>query len=104
MSHQATRHRAEVAGIGSLAPAGPLKQVLLRGLETGAAEQAAGRRGRKIWIDRLRDALAGQSSRAHQLAEEGLQAWPTDPEMLMLAALTCLAGHRPERAQALLKR
>jgi superfamily II DNA or RNA helicase len=87
-----------------LVPAGPPKQAPLPGLETGATEPAGERAGRNIWIGRLRDALAEQSPQAHQLAEEGVQAWPTDPEVLMLAALASLAGRRPERALALLKR
>jgi superfamily II DNA or RNA helicase len=104
MTQQANRHGVDTAGIERLSPAGPPKQVLLPGLETGAIEPAGEPVGRDFWINRLRDALADQSPQAHQFAEEGLQAWPTDPEMLMLAALTSLAGRRPERALALLKR
>ena len=52
----------------------------------------------------MRAALAERSSQALAFAEEGLRAWPADPEMLLLAALTALAGGVPERALALLKR
>ena len=55
-------------------------------------------------IDNLRLALASGSPQALEVAEEGLRTWPSDPEMLLLAALTALAGNLPERALALLKR
>jgi superfamily II DNA or RNA helicase len=73
-------------------------------LETATTESADQSLDRDAWSNRLRSALAERSPLAHQLAEEGLQAWPTDPQMLTLAALTSLAGRRPERALALLKR
>ena len=90
--------------MGSFSPAGAAKRVPLPGLQTATIEPAPEPSGRDFWIDRLRAALAEQSPQALQFAEEGLQAFPTDPEMLLLAALTSLAGQRPERALALLKR
>jgi hypothetical protein len=104
MTQQSTRHGVSTAGTGSLSLAGPSKQALPPRLETKAPQPTPEPLGRDFWINRLRDVLAGQSPQAHQFAEEGLQAWPTDPEMLMLAALTSLTGRRPERALALLKR
>jgi superfamily II DNA or RNA helicase len=103
MTQQSTRYAVKTAGIGGPSPGGPASQAPSP-LELGVTEPAAEPLGRDFWIDRLRIALAEQSSQAHQFAEEGLQAWPTDPEMLTLAALTSLAGRRPERALALLKR
>ena len=64
----------------------------------------AGDQGQQLWIDRPRQALAERSSEAHDIAEEALHAWPASPELLLLAALTALAGARPERALVLLKR
>jgi superfamily II DNA or RNA helicase len=56
------------------------------------------------WADRIRVALAQRSPNAFQVAEDALQAWPADAEILLLAALTALAGKQPDRAQRLLKR
>ncbi len=56
------------------------------------------------WADRIRVALAKRSSSAFQVADDALQAWPADAEILLLAALTALAGNQPDRAQRLLKR
>ena len=56
------------------------------------------------WTCMLRDVLAARSSGAADLAEEALRAWPTDPEILLLASLTALAGNLPDRALRLLKR
>ena len=67
-------------------------------------DQPSKPRRREFWVRRLRDALAARSSQAFDVAEEGLRLWPADPEILMLAALTALAGNQPERALALLKR
>jgi superfamily II DNA or RNA helicase len=103
MTQQSSRFGVHLAGIKSQSPTGPPKRIRAR-LETAATEPAAEPLGRAFWLNRLRDALAEQSPQAHQFADEGLQAWPTDPEMLILAALTSLAGHRPERALALIKR
>jgi len=52
----------------------------------------------------VRSALQARSSRAAEIAEIALQAWPVDPELLLLAALTALASEQPERAHAVLKR
>ena len=48
--------------------------------------------------------MQARSSRAAEIAEIALQAWPVDPELLLLAALTALASEQPERAHAVLKR
>ena len=56
------------------------------------------------WADRIRVALAQRSSQVFQVADDALQAWPGDPEILLLAALASLAGNQPDRALRLLKR
>jgi superfamily II DNA or RNA helicase len=60
--------------------------------------------GPDFWIARVREALAARSSQAVEFADEGLRAWPADPALLLLAALTALTVRQPERALALLKR
>jgi superfamily II DNA or RNA helicase len=57
-----------------------------------------------FWLRAVRAALAQRSPRSMTIAEQGLQAWPVDPELLLLGALTALACGKPERALALLKR
>ena len=56
------------------------------------------------WVRALRAALAARSHHSLLLAEQALSACPTDPELLLLAALTELANGRPERTHVLLKR
>ena len=56
------------------------------------------------WADRIRVALAKRSSSAFQIVDDALQAWPADAKILLLAALTALAGNQPDRALRLLKR
>src|ERR1700679_577243 len=60
--------------------------------------------GPEYWIDAIRDALGQSSSDALSLSEDALHAWPTEPDILLLAALTALAGNLPDRALRLLKR
>jgi superfamily II DNA or RNA helicase len=52
----------------------------------------------------VRAALAARSAEAHDLAEQALLIWPSDPELLLLAATAALAVNRAERALALIKR
>jgi superfamily II DNA or RNA helicase len=66
---------------------------------TGPSNQNA-----DFWLRAVRAALANRSHRSMAIAEEGLQAWPVSPELLLLGALTALAAGKPERALALLKR
>ena len=82
----------------------PARQDLLPGIDPRPDPPAVGGGGRDFWVDHVRAALATRSSQALDIAEEGLRAWPGDPEMLLLAALTALAGDFPERALSLLKR
>jgi superfamily II DNA or RNA helicase len=56
------------------------------------------------WIRKLRQALGSRSPRCLDVADAALAACPTDPEILLLCALTSLAAGRNERALALLKR
>jgi superfamily II DNA or RNA helicase len=60
--------------------------------------------GSGFWIDSLRQALTARSVQATGIAEAALKAHPTDPELLLLSALTALASAEPGRALALLKR
>ncbi len=59
---------------------------------------------RNVWVSHVRDALATRSPQMLRISEDGLRAWPADPELLLLAALTALAEESPMRAFALLKR
>jgi superfamily II DNA or RNA helicase len=56
------------------------------------------------WTRVLLDFLGTRSSDVFDRAEAALRAWPADPEILLLAALTALAGNLPDRALRLLKR
>ncbi len=86
-------------------PGNPAKRAVLPGLGPSPDDVAAeAGQGQQLWIDHLRQALAERSSQALDMAEEALHAWPASPELLLLAALTALAGARPERALVLLKR
>ena len=58
----------------------------------------------RAFYAQLRDALAARSPEAHDIAEAALRALPADPEVLLLASLTALAGELPGRALILLKR
>ena len=75
---------------------------MLRAGTRVSAEQA--RSTRDACVDRLRRALEARSSSACEIADDGLLAWPADPELLLLAALAALAANQPVRALALLKR
>ena len=101
-----TSSRNDVATLDSSrpSPAVPRPQAQIPGLDLRTDRLAADIRGRDSQIDNLRLALASGSPEALEVAEEGLRTWPSDPEMLLLAALTALAGNLPERALALLKR
>ena len=59
---------------------------------------------RGMWADRIRVALAQRSTQVFQIVDDALQAWPADAEILLLAALTALAGNQTDRALRLLKR
>ncbi len=58
----------------------------------------------EFWIDALRTALAERSGKSKAIAEQALKACPTDPELMLLSALTALASGEPGHALALLKR
>ena len=59
---------------------------------------------RGFWAERIRVALAQRSAQAFEIVEDALRAFPADAEILLLAALTALAGNQPDRASRLLKR
>jgi len=92
------------SGAASRAPQGTGRQAVLRQIDPRPDEPAAEPAGRDFWIGRVREALAARSSQAVEFVEEGLRAWPADPELLLLAALTALAVRQPERCLTLLKR
>ena len=86
------------------APAGPAEQSLLPGLDPPADQPEPGRPTRGFWADCIRVALAQRSRDVFQVAEDALRDWPADAEILLLAALTALAGNQTDRALRLLKR
>ena len=57
-----------------------------------------------LWLERMLDALEKFSGEATLLAADALRALPTDPLILLMAALTELAAGQPDRALTLLKR
>ena len=57
-----------------------------------------------FWIRAVRDTLAQRSHRSMIVAEQAMRSCPTDPEVLLLGALTALASGKPERSLAVLKR
>ena len=57
-----------------------------------------------FWIRAVRDTLAQRSHRSMIVAEQAMRSCPTDPEVLLLGALTALASGQPERSLAVLKR
>src|ERR1700733_10961489 len=101
-----TSSRNDVAALDSSRPSldVPRPPAQVPGLDLRTDRSATDLRGRESHIDNLRLALASRSPQALEVAEEGLRTCPSDPEMLLLAALTALAGNLPERALALLKR
>ncbi|MDA8247872.1 MAG: DEAD/DEAH box helicase, partial [Rhodospirillales bacterium] len=101
---QASSRSGVAATRMSQSPRAPAAQAPLPGLDAQPDRPGADPPGREFWIGRVRSALAERSSHAQAFAEEGLRAWPADPELLLLAALTALAAGLPERALALLKR
>lgn len=104
MTQQSSRRGVDTVSTLGPSPRGHVGQALLPGIDPRPDQPAAERPGRDFWTGRLRAALASRSAQALEVAEEGLRAWPVDPEMLLLAALTTLASGRPERALSLLKR
>ena len=87
----------------SLHPIAPREQAgqpRLPGLDPSQAAPPT----RGMWADRIRVALAQRSPDVSQIVEDALHAWPADAEILLLAALTALAGNQPDRALRLLKR
>ncbi|MEA2791319.1 MAG: hypothetical protein QOG73_3725 [Acetobacteraceae bacterium] len=56
------------------------------------------------WRSLVRGALAERAPRATELAHIAVGVFPTDPELLLLAALTALADKQPDRALSLVKR
>ena len=83
---------------------GPAGQAPLPGFDTGRDDASAAAQSQEVWASHVRDALAARSAQALDIAEESLCAFPADPELLLLAALTALATALPERALVLLKR
>jgi len=82
----------------------PGGQDALPGLDVRPDYLAPEAQGQQVWASHVRDMLAARSPEALDVAEEGLRAFPADPELLLLAALTALAVALPERALVLLKR
>ncbi len=107
MTQQPSRGAAEAmraSGPAPGAPHGTKRQAVLPLVDPRPDRPAVEPVGPDFWHGRVRQALADRSSQAVEFADEGLRAWPADPELLLLAALTALAVRQPERALALLKR
>jgi hypothetical protein len=104
MTQKSSRHGVATLDSPRPPPDVPSRHARLPGLDPRSDRPAADLRGRDLRVEHLRHALASRSSQALEIAEEGLRSWPADPEMLLFAALTALAGNLPERALALLKR
>jgi superfamily II DNA or RNA helicase len=90
--------------VSTRAPRGAVEQSRLPGIDQPHVQSKVERPTRGFWADRIRVALAKRSPHVFQVAEDALQAWPSDADILLLAALTALAGNQPDRAQRLLKR
>lgn len=84
--------------------AGIATQIRLPGLGADEIEPPLEADKRKVYVGRLRAALAERAEAAAAIAEEGLRACPGDAELLLLAALAALMTGLPVRAQAFLKR
>jgi superfamily II DNA or RNA helicase len=95
---------ADTANPRASAPRGASEQFRLPGIDPFPGRVKADRPTRGFWADRIRVALAKRSPHVFQLAEDALRAWPSDPVILLLAALTALAGNQPDRALRLLSR
>jgi len=65
---------------------------------------APGKHDRDYWESEIRTLLAGRSHRSLLVVEQALSAYPGDPDLLLLAALTALANADPDRAHRVLKR
>ena len=105
MTQASSRHRVAIASTPDRSLTAFGGQASLPGLGHGEEQVAEQPPSREFWIAHLRNALATQSRPdAIAVAEQALQAWPTDPEILLLVALTALAENLPERALVLLKR
>src|SRR4051794_9289790 len=103
MKHRASRPAVD-AGNDRIPLAFELSGYALHGRGTGEGQTEQAGSTRDACVDRLRRELEAGSSRASEIADDGLLAWPADPELLLLAALAALAANRPVRALALLKR
>jgi superfamily II DNA or RNA helicase len=90
---------------GSPPRSGTRNQARLPGFDADSAELLpADQRIASLWVDRVREALAARTSEATGIVAEALRAYPGHGELLLLAALTALAGRAPDRALVHLKR
>jgi len=80
----------------------PTGQDALRRLDAQLDRRAGGAHGPEVWISAVREALAARSAKAFDIAEQGLRAFPADPELLLIAALAALGTAAPDRALVLL--
>jgi superfamily II DNA or RNA helicase len=106
MDRPSSRFAADGDTINDLRPvrSGTSQPSLFSDLPPPQKSPATGGEDANFWLRALRSALADRSSQAMEIAEHGLKACPTDPELLLLAALTAIALGDNGRAMALLKR
>ena len=104
MLQNPSRPAAGIVNSRASAPRGAVEHARSSGIDQPLDHPEVQRPTRGFWADRIRVALAKRSPQAFQVAEDALQSWPADAEILLLAALTALAGNQPDRALRLLKR
>jgi superfamily II DNA or RNA helicase len=93
----------DVSSQGPL-PRRPAGQDVLPSFDSRPDDANTEPQSQEVWASHVRTMLTARSPQALDVAEDGLRAYPADPELLLLAALTALATALPERALVLLKR
>ena len=78
--------------------------VLLADVEQPPKDRATAAYDEDFWIRAVRDTLAQRSAHALVVADQAMRSCPSNPELLLLGALTAIASGQPERSLAVLKR
>ena len=82
MKHRASRPAVD-AGNDLIRLALEPARYALRADGTDAGQWEQARSTRDVCVDRLRRALEARPSSACEIADDGLLAWPADPELLL---------------------